>query len=106
MQDKRFMQEMAVEAATAFQAGKMDRRTFLTFCGLAGVATLAVTTGNAEAAAKEIVMWNWGGHPSSTSRFPWQLLPHCPLSRLRWLRQQDRKTSETFGDPFFQPGMQ
>ncbi|MEY3527201.1 MAG: hypothetical protein RI997_1310 [Pseudomonadota bacterium] len=61
MQDKRFMQEMAVEAATAFQAGKMDRRTFLTFCGLAGVATLAVTTGNAEAAAKEIVMWNWGG---------------------------------------------
>lgn len=61
MQDKTFFREMAVEAATDFKAGKMDRRNFLTICALAGVATYAVSIGDAEAAANEIVLWNWGG---------------------------------------------
>jgi putative spermidine/putrescine transport system substrate-binding protein len=39
----------------------MDRRAFLALCGMAGVATASVMAGNAEAAAKEIVLWNWGG---------------------------------------------
>ena len=61
MQDKTFMRDMASQAATAFKAGRLDRRSFLMFCGMAGVASLAVQAGDAEAAANEIVMWNWGG---------------------------------------------
>jgi putative spermidine/putrescine transport system substrate-binding protein len=61
MQDKNFMRDMARQGAIAFRNGKLDRRNFLMLCGLAGVATLAVSAGDAEAAANEIVMWNWGG---------------------------------------------
>lgn len=55
------MREMAADAAAAFKSGRLDRRSFLAFCALAGVATTAVSVGDAEAAANEIVMWNWGG---------------------------------------------
>jgi hypothetical protein len=61
MKDQAFLNEMAREGAVAFKAGRLDRRSFLMLCGMAGVATLAVRAGDAEAAANEIVMWNWGG---------------------------------------------
>jgi len=61
MQDKKFMRETLKEGAEAFQSGKLSRRSFLTLCAMAGVATSAVMVGDAEAAAKQIVMWNWGG---------------------------------------------
>lgn len=61
MHDKQFIRESVSDAAHAFQAGRLDRRTFLALCGLAGVALPSVLAGKAEAAAKEIVMWNWGG---------------------------------------------
>ena len=61
MQDKNFMRDMAQRGAVAFRSGRLDRRSFLMLCGMAGVATLAVSAGDAEAAANEIVMWNWGG---------------------------------------------
>ena len=61
MHDKQFMREAALEGAKAFKEGRMDRRTFLVLCGMAGIATQAVIAGDAEAAANEIVMWNWGG---------------------------------------------
>lgn len=61
MHDKQFMRETAVEAAHAFRAGRLDRRSFLAICGMAGVALPSILSGNAHAAAKEIVMWNWGG---------------------------------------------
>jgi putative spermidine/putrescine transport system substrate-binding protein len=61
MQDRLFMKEMATQAATAFTSGKLDRRSFLALCGIAGIAPFAVSAGDAEAAANEIVMWNWGG---------------------------------------------
>lgn len=56
MKDKTFLNEMAREGAIAFKSGRLDRRSFLMLCGLAGVATLAVKAGDAEAAANEIVM--------------------------------------------------
>ncbi len=61
MQDKQFMKEALIDSAHAYKAGKMDRRTFLALCGMAGVATSAVMAGDAKAAADHIVMWNWGG---------------------------------------------
>ncbi len=61
MHDKLFMRETLLEGAKAFQAGRMERRTFLALCGMAGFASASVLAGRAEAAAGEIVMWNWGG---------------------------------------------
>jgi putative spermidine/putrescine transport system substrate-binding protein len=61
MQDKQFMRETVTDAAHAFRGGRMDRRSFLAICGLAGIALPSVLAGRAEAAAGEIVMWNWGG---------------------------------------------
>ncbi|MGI9434497.1 MAG: extracellular solute-binding protein [Geminicoccaceae bacterium] len=61
MQDKVFMKELAIDAARNFKAGKLDRRAFLGVCAMAGVASYAVSIGDAEAAADEIVLWNWGG---------------------------------------------
>lgn len=61
MHDKQFMKETLLDSAHAYKAGKMDRRTFLVLCGMAGVATNAVLAGDAKAAADHIVMWNWGG---------------------------------------------
>ncbi|MFV1442990.1 extracellular solute-binding protein [Phaeobacter sp. JH20_30] len=61
MQDKQFMKEMLTESVHAYKAGRMDRRTFLALCGASGVAMNAVMAGDAQAAANEIVMWNWGG---------------------------------------------
>ncbi len=61
MHDKQFMRETVTEAAHAFRAGRLDRRSFLALCGMAGVALPSVLAGKAEAAAGEIVMWNWGG---------------------------------------------
>ncbi|MGB5837513.1 MAG: polyamine ABC transporter substrate-binding protein, partial [Albidovulum sp.] len=61
MHDKQFMRETVAEGAKAFKEGRMDRRSFLVLCGMAGVASQAVFAGDAEAAANEIVMWNWGG---------------------------------------------
>lgn len=56
-----FLRDTLMDGARAYQAGRMDRRAFLLLCGLAGVATQAVLAGDAQAAAGEIVMWNWGG---------------------------------------------
>ncbi len=61
MQDKQFMRETLLEGAKAFKAGKMERRTFLSLCAMTGFATAATLAGEAEAAADQIVMWNWGG---------------------------------------------
>jgi putative spermidine/putrescine transport system substrate-binding protein len=61
MHDKQFLRETLLEGAQAFQAGRMQRRTFLALCGMAGFASANVLAGQAEAAAGEIVMWNWGG---------------------------------------------
>ncbi|VDC24902.1 extracellular solute-binding protein [Pseudogemmobacter humi] len=61
MHDKQFMRETAVEAAHAFRAGRLGRRSFLAICGLAGVTLPSVLAGRAEAAAGEIILWNWGG---------------------------------------------
>lgn len=61
MTDKTFMQQALLDSAQAFKAGKLSRRSFLVMCGMAGVATTAVRLGDAQAAADEIVMWNWGG---------------------------------------------
>jgi len=61
MQDNQFMKETVYEAALNFKRGKLDRRSFLVLCGLAGVATAAVSVGDAHAAADQIVLWNWGG---------------------------------------------
>lgn len=61
MTNKTFLKEAALEGARKFQAGKMDRRSFLMLCAMAGVATSAVMVGDAEAAADQIVLWNWGG---------------------------------------------
>ncbi|MEX0302499.1 MAG: extracellular solute-binding protein, partial [Leisingera sp.] len=61
MTDKTFMKEAAAQGAQQFKAGKLDRRYFLALCAMAGVATSAVMAGDAEAAADQIVLWNWGG---------------------------------------------
>jgi putative spermidine/putrescine transport system substrate-binding protein len=61
MQDKQFIREAVYQAAHDFKAGKLDRRSFLVLCGMAGIATAAVGIGDAHAAANEIVLWNWGG---------------------------------------------
>jgi len=61
MHDRQFMRETLIEGARAYQAGRMDRRTFLALCGMAGFATAAVSAGDAKAAADQIVLWNWGG---------------------------------------------
>ena len=61
MQDKMFFKDLAYTGAKDFKSGKMGRRDFLYLCALAGVATSSVIAGDAEAAANEIVLWNWGG---------------------------------------------
>ena len=61
MQDKPFFRELAQDGAHDFKAGRLDRRQFLALCALAGVVPQLVAAGDAEAAANEIVMWNWGG---------------------------------------------
>jgi putative spermidine/putrescine transport system substrate-binding protein len=61
MQDKQFMRETLVEGAKSFKSGKMNRRSFLTLCAMAGVASSAVIAGDAHAAADQLVLWNWGG---------------------------------------------
>ena len=61
MQDKMFFKDLAYTGAKDFKSGKMGRRDFLFLCALAGVATSSVIAGDAEAAANEIVLWNWGG---------------------------------------------
>ena len=47
------MKEALLESAHAYKEGRMDRRTFLMLCGVAGIATQAVIAGDAEAAADE-----------------------------------------------------
>ena len=61
MQDKRFFQDLIRQGGEDYKLGKLSRRDFLGLCALAGAAPLAVSMGDAEAAANEIVMWNWGG---------------------------------------------
>jgi putative spermidine/putrescine transport system substrate-binding protein len=61
MQDKKFFQELVSDGARDFKAGRMGRRSFLALCAMAGVVPQLVASGDAEAAANEIVMWNWGG---------------------------------------------
>ena len=64
MQDKMFYKDLAFTGAKDFKSGKLGRREFLYLCALAGVATSSVIAGDAEAAANEIVLWNWGAMPS------------------------------------------
>ncbi|QCO55462.1 extracellular solute-binding protein [Pseudorhodobacter turbinis] len=61
MTDQKMMRETLVDGAKAFKAGKLDRRSFLVMCGMAGVASSAVMVGDAHAAADQVVLWNWGG---------------------------------------------
>ncbi len=61
MQDKMFFKDMLTQGAHDFKNGRMERRHFLALCGMAGVASAAVAIGNAEAAANEVILWNWGG---------------------------------------------
>jgi len=61
MQDKMFYKDLAFTGAKDFKSGKLGRREFLYLCALAGVATSSVIVGDAEAAANEIVLWNWVG---------------------------------------------
>jgi len=61
MRDKVFFRELVSDGARAFKAGELGRRDFLTLCAIAGAAPYAVAIGDAEAAADEIVLWNWGG---------------------------------------------
>ncbi|WP_394689517.1 extracellular solute-binding protein [Hoeflea sp.] len=61
MTDKKMMQEALVDGARAFKAGTMNRRSFLTLCVMTGFASSAVMSGDAHAAADQIVLWNWGG---------------------------------------------
>ncbi len=49
------------DAAHLFRAGGMRRRDFLALVAAAGVLPHLVKIGDAHAAAKEIVLWNWGG---------------------------------------------
>jgi len=61
MQDKMFYKDLAFTGAKDFKSGNLGRREFLYLCALAGFATSSVIAGDAEAAANEIVLWNWGG---------------------------------------------
>ena len=61
MQDKMFFKDLLTQSAHDFRNGKMERRHFLGFCAMAGVASAAVAIGDAEAAANEVILWNWGG---------------------------------------------
>lgn len=61
MRDDTFRRETLIEGATAFKEGRLDRRAFLTLCAATGFVTTATIGGDAQAAADEIVMWNWGG---------------------------------------------
>ncbi|QOF75073.1 extracellular solute-binding protein (plasmid) [Aminobacter sp. SR38] len=61
MTENTFFKQMLIDSAHAYKAGRMDRRSFLLLCGMAGVATSAVRIGDAEAATNQIVLWNWGG---------------------------------------------
>jgi putative spermidine/putrescine transport system substrate-binding protein len=64
MLDKQFMRETLTDGAKAYKAGRLDRRGFLLLCGMVGVALPSVFAGDAEAAANEIIFWNWGGESS------------------------------------------
>ncbi|MFQ1702665.1 extracellular solute-binding protein [Loktanella agnita] len=61
MNDKQFQKEALIEGAHAFREGRLDRRSFLTMCAIAGIATVAVGVGDAKAAADQVILWNWGG---------------------------------------------
>jgi len=61
MQDKAFFKDMALQGAEDFKSGRLGRRDFLILCAVIGAAPFAVAAGDAEAAANEIVLWNWGG---------------------------------------------
>ena len=61
MHDNEFLRETLQQGARAFQSGKMERRTFLALLGMAGFTGASFLAGDAEAAAGEIVLWNWGG---------------------------------------------
>ncbi|MBI1386096.1 MAG: extracellular solute-binding protein [Rhizobiales bacterium] len=61
MRDQQFLREAVYQAAHDFKSGRLDRRSFLVLCGMAGVAGMSVASGDAHAAANEIVLWNWGG---------------------------------------------
>ncbi|MFQ5984485.1 MAG: ABC transporter substrate-binding protein [Alphaproteobacteria bacterium] len=61
MSSRAFMRDCADIAADAFNAGRLDRRTFLRICALAGVTPVILRSGEAAAEVKEIVIANWGG---------------------------------------------
>lgn len=61
MLDQQFFRELVTDGARDFKAGRLERRQFLALCAIAGVVPHLVAIGDAEAAANEIVMWNWGG---------------------------------------------
>lgn len=63
MKKQTFMQDRAQIAADDFNAGRIDRRTFLGICAMAGVAPYFLASDTAQAAGKpdQIVHANWGG---------------------------------------------
>lgn len=61
MQKQSFMQDVAEIVADRFAAGQIERRTFIRFCALAGVAPALLMSRRAAAQAEEIVFANWGG---------------------------------------------
>lgn len=61
MQRAKKMRESLGPIGQAFRDGRLDRRSFLAICGLAGLTLPAIAGGKAHAAAGELVMWNWGG---------------------------------------------
>ncbi len=61
MQDNIFFKDLLAQGAKDYQQGRISRRNFLGLCAIAGLSTHAVFIGDAQAAANEIVLWNWGG---------------------------------------------
>jgi putative spermidine/putrescine transport system substrate-binding protein len=63
MTARNFIRDRALIAADDYKAGRIDRRTFLGICALAGVSPAVLSAGSALAADKpaQVVHANWGG---------------------------------------------
>lgn len=61
MRKQTFMQDCAEIAADRLLAGRLDRRSFIQICALAGLAPAVLLSRRAQAAANEVVLVNWGG---------------------------------------------
>lgn len=62
MSFKHYMQDVLQLSLEGFRKGEVSRRDFLTICAMAGVAApTLLSASESRAAAKDIVLWNWGG---------------------------------------------